>query len=166
MIRPWIIEAEHWIGQKEVPGIKSNLWIARMWSTLKCDWLWKMYGDDSKLAWCGGFCAFSFRDLGIEVPKNFYRAKSWLDWGIKLSQPIEGCVVVFNREGGGHVGFVMGKDFNGRLMVLGGNQGDQVKIAPFDMARVAGYRWPKEVDYTLEQLPIIQRNEASSTNES
>lgn len=32
-------------------------------------------------------------------------------------------------------------------MVLGGNQGDAVSIAPMDVARVVSYRWPPdEVD--------------------
>jgi hypothetical protein len=51
-------------------------------------------------------------------------------------------VVVFKRDGGGHVGFVVGKDQAGNLMVLGGNQSDSVNIKPFKTDRVVGYRWP------------------------
>jgi uncharacterized protein (TIGR02594 family) len=69
-------------------------------------------------------------------------------WGLKLNLPAPGCVVVFSREGGGHVGFVVGKDVEGNLLVLGGNQGDEVNIKAFGVDRVSGYRWPDS-----EQLP-------------
>lgn len=59
-----------------------------------------------------------------------------------MPRPAYGCVVVFSREGGGHVGFVVGRDKNGNLMVLGGNQGDAVSIRPFPVSRVTCYRWP------------------------
>nr|WP_303803578.1 hypothetical protein [Snodgrassella alvi] len=37
----------------------------------------------------------------------------------KLYKPAYGCIVTFTRKGGGHVGFVVGKDTRGNLMVLG-----------------------------------------------
>ena len=49
--------------------------------------------------------------------------QSYLSWGEKLDRPVLGCVVVFTRDGGGHVGFVVGKSTSGNLLVLGGNQG-------------------------------------------
>lgn len=35
-------------------------------------------------------------------------AKSWLTWGAPLSAPVLGCVVVFDRPGGNHVGLLSG----------------------------------------------------------
>ena len=63
-----------------------------------------------------------------------------------LQAPTVGCVVVFEREGGGHVGLVVGADTKGRLLVLGGNQGDAVSIAPFDRSRVDMMRAYAETD--------------------
>jgi len=40
----------------------------------------------------------------------------------------------------GHVGFFAGWGTDGRIMILGGNQGDTVSIAPFDVSRVLGIR--------------------------
>ena len=59
------------------------------------------------------------------------RATDWLSIGKVLPKPAEGCIVVFSRAGGGHVGFVVGKSASGNLMVLGGNQGDAVRISEF-----------------------------------
>ncbi|MBN9352542.1 MAG: TIGR02594 family protein, partial [Hyphomicrobium denitrificans] len=39
--------------------------------------------------------------------------------------------------------FLLG-DTNGKLYLLGGNQGDAVTVASFDKARLLGLRWPKE----------------------
>jgi hypothetical protein len=75
-------------------------------------------------------------------------------------------VVVFNRQGGGHVGFVVGRDARGRLIVRGGNQGDMVSDAPFDTARVAGYRWPLEGPEPEYGLPLILSSAPSSTREA
>jgi uncharacterized protein (TIGR02594 family) len=84
------------------------------------------------------------RTTGHALPKHYYRAKAWLDWGTYLPSPEVGCVVVFLRDGGGHVGFVVGRDLQKNLLVLGGNQGDAVSIAAFRPERAVGYRWPTD----------------------
>lgn len=43
--------------------------------------------------------------------------------------PELGCIVVFTRQGGGHVGFAVGRDKFGNLLILGGNQSDAMTIA-------------------------------------
>ena len=163
----WVIEARKHIGQKEVPGAASNPWIKAMWLKLKGGaWFWKAYGeDDSKLPWCGGFVAYCLTQAGIEPPAKYAAAKEWLDWGVPLLHPCLGCVVVFTREGGGHVGFVVGMDERGRLMVLGGNQGDKVSIAPFDRSRVAWYRMPRGFEQ-IYHLPLMDSAAPSSINEA
>ena len=78
-----------------------------------------------------------------------------------------GCIAVFERKGGGHVGFVVGTDERGRLMVLGGNQGDAVTIAPFDKSRVLGYRYPQGEKVLAGSLPLLASNGTpSSQNEA
>ena len=58
-------------------------------------------------------------------------------------------------------------DIDKNLMVLGGNQGDAVKVSPFDVSRVAGYRWPKEYPIpTSFHLPTLTSDGKVSTNES
>ena len=95
------------------------------------------------------------------------RAKDWLNWGQKIIQPCVGCIVVFERDGGGHVGFVVGQDANNNLMVLGGNQGDAVKVSPFNLTRVIDYRWPIEYPIpTSFHLPTLTSDGKLSKNEA
>lgn len=97
---------------------------------------------------CGVFTAHCMRIAGLTIPKTWMRAKDWSNgWGVKLAQPIYGCVVVFERQGGGHVGFVIGQTKEGLLAVLGGNQANAVNVAKFPKDRVVGYYWPR--DYAL-----------------
>lgn len=82
-----------------------------------------------------------YRKAGLTPNQAFPLARAWASAGTRLEKPAYGCVVVFSRNGGGHVGFVVGKDKFGNLMVLGGNQGDAVNIKPFAKSRVLAYRW-------------------------
>jgi uncharacterized protein (TIGR02594 family) len=93
-------------------------------------------------------------------------AKNFLKWGVPLGHPVVGCIAVFDRlGGGGHVGFVVGRDEYWRLMVLGGNQGDAVSIQPFVLSRVVGYRWPAPVALPPEgRLPLIPTGGAPASS--
>lgn len=167
MIEPaWIAEARKHIGQAEVPGKGSNPFIASLWIGARS--VFDVLGaDDSSAPWCGQFVAHCLRTAGLPVVKDTYRAKAWLDCGIALPTALYGCIVVYTRIGGGHVGFVVGRDGGGRPLTLGGNQGDRVSIAPFDPARVAGYRWPGLAMPVLGPLPQLAANGMpSSTNEA
>lgn len=120
--------------------------------------------------WCGTFLAAVFKETGIynKVPKAFYRAREWENAGTKLTKPAYGCIVTFTRDGGGHVGIVVGKTKAGMLKVLGGNQSNAVNIQDFDPKRVTSYRWvstgtvPHDHRYDLPILPAgrISINEA------
>jgi hypothetical protein len=50
--------------------------------------------------------------------------------------------MVFERPGGGHVGFYVGEDA-AAYHVLGGNQGDSVTIARIEKQRCIARRWPE-----------------------
>lgn len=157
----WIVEAKKHIGLAEIPGPKHNLTILNWLKELKAWWA------DDETPWCGVFVAYCMKAAGVEVPKYYMRAKDWAAWGDAIKKPTLGCVVVFERQGGGHVGFVVGQDEQGRLMVLGGNQGNRVSIAPFDPARAIAYRVPKGQFLTQSFMPQLAANgAASSTNEA
>ena len=161
----WVARARQYLGVAEIPGRATAPVIRRWLLDLKAWWA------DDETAWCGVAVAAWMREAGIELPKHWYRARAWLDWGYPLSKPIVGCVVVYERGGGGHVGLVVGEDASGRLMTLGGNQGNRVSIAPFDRARVLGYRWPTSriADFyaSTGPLPMLAANgQPSSSNEA
>ena len=90
----------------------------------------------------------------------------------RYPKPAYGCIVVFERQGGGHVGFVVGQDKQGNLMVLGGNQGDAVNIKPFAKSRVIAYLWPNKGGkpaYPAEErytLPLLASDGKLSRNEA
>jgi uncharacterized protein (TIGR02594 family) len=157
----WIIEAQRHIGVKEIKGAKHNSFIVLWLKSLKAWW------EGDEVPWCGTFVAHCMKKAECKLPKYWMRAKDWLNWGQKIIQPCVGCIVVFEREGGGHVGFVVGKDANNNLMVLGGNQGDAVKVSPFNLTRVIGYRWPIEYPIPLSfELPILKSDGKLSKNEA
>jgi hypothetical protein len=77
-----------------------------------------------------------------------------------------GAVLVFEREGGGHVGFYVGEDST-HYHVLGGNQGDAVSIVRIARSRSIARRWPRGVSVMsapVRMMPTagvpVSRNEA------
>lgn len=158
----WLTVARKYVGLREIPGKEHNPTILRWLKELHAWW----YEDETP--WCGTFVAAVMRETGYVLPKAWYRARAWLEWGTVLNAPVFGCVVVFARVGGGHVGFVVGRDKQGRLLVLGGNQSNRVSVAPFGTDRVLGYRWPLEA-LTAPKIPppLLASNGApSSANEA
>lgn len=158
---PWIASARQYIGVREVPGPKNSTTIAGWLTRLKAWW------SDDATPWCGTFAATCVTEAGLTPPKDWYRAMAWLSLPVSLPRPAYGCVVVFTRQGGGHVGFVVGKDRSGNLMVLGGNQGDAVSVKPFPLIRVAGYRWPSAFPSAGRfVLPVLDSDGKLSENEA
>lgn len=158
---PWIAEARKYIGLKEVPGPKTNSIIAGWLKNLKAWWT----GDETP--WCGTFVAEVLQTAGLKYPARWMGAKDYLTLPVSLERPAYGCIVIFEREGGGHVGFVVGKDQHGNLMVLGGNQGDAVSIKPFPLSRVTGFRWPSAYPSSGRfNLPVLDSDGRVSANEA
>lgn len=168
---PWIKTARSLIGTREIKGAKHNPLIVEMWKAASAALGKNPAFRDDETPWCGGFVGFVMAKsgLGKHIPSLYPSARSWANAGTKLSKPAYGCVVVFTRNGGGHVGFVVGQDKAGNLMVLGGNQSDAVNIKPFSRSRVLAYRWcgtqavPNSSRY---QLPILRSDGKVSTNEA
>ncbi|MGS3144141.1 TIGR02594 family protein [Aeromonas sanarellii] len=144
----WLDEARKHLGLKEMKGPKHAQAILDMWKAIKRGGI-----KDDETPWCAAFVGACLERVGI-LSTRFESAKSYLSWGEKLDRPVLGCVVVFTRDGGGHVGFVVGKSTSGNLLVLGGNQGDEVNIREFPLTRVTGYRWPLNEPMPVGDLPV------------
>ena len=142
---PWIEALSAHIGLREIKGAKHEPvivgWLNAMGGYTGEEKAWWREDESS---WCALAVGHALGSTGRYVVKQWYRARAWADPDkmTKLEKPAYGCIVVFSRQGGGHVGFVVGKDKVGRLMVLGGNQGDAVNVKPFGLDRVLGYYWP------------------------
>jgi len=134
----WLTIARNHIGVKEVPGPKNNATIIGWLKRLK-SWI----ADDST-PWCGSFCAAVMQEAGLPYPKEFPRAKAWADYGANLrsTHVALGAILVFSRDGGGHVGFYIGED-DTAYHVLGGNQSNSVNVTRILKNRCIAIRWPR-----------------------
>lgn len=158
----WVEVAKQYEGVAEIPGlVNSNPVIVRFWKLARLSGI-----KNDHVPWCAGFACAVLEEAGIRSPRSD-AAKSFLSWGTRLPMAAAGCIVVFNRTGGYHVGFVLGKDKQGRLLVLGGNQGDAVNVRAFPLDRVAGYVWPPgEPAPAVAALPLLAMAAAVSTREA
>ncbi len=153
----WLVEAYKNIGVRETKGGIHTPEVLKYWQDIKRGGI-----KDDETPWCAAFVGAMLERSGVKSTR-FESAKSYLQWGQILSRPVLGCIVVFTREGGGHVGFVVGLDGKGNLLVLGGNQGDEVNIRSFPVSRVTGYRWPIDRPVPTELLPVLGPAKESRT---
>lgn len=139
--------ARKFVGLSEVPGQSSNPTVLAM---LQLDASWP---SNDEIPWCSAFANAICCLLDLPRSKSL-AARSWL----KVGTPIDLVnaypafdVVILKRGGGhepgpeeisapGHVGFYAGRDNDGHILVLGGNQSDRVSIAPFPVERLLGVR--------------------------
>lgn len=163
----WINTARQFIGLREVKGTKHNPAIIQMLDEMgKFSNEAKAWWRDDETPWCGLFVGYVMGKAGRYVVKEWYRAKEWASPLLtKLEAPAYGCIAVLDRAGGGHVGFVVGRDAKGNIMILGGNQSDMVRIDAFAPSRITGYYWPsrwngQEATYSVPyagryELPVL-----------
>lgn len=152
----WLDIARKYSGTREVHGPQTSPVILRWLISLGAWW------RDDETPWCGVFAGAVLKEAGMAIPKAYYRASAWADWGVPLNEPVEGCIVTFSRQGGGHVGFVVGQTTTGALLVLGGNQGDEVNVRAFQRARATAYRWPSG-EPMGSRLPILAAVQLSTS---
>ena len=129
-----LLEALKLYGTKEKQGEANNP-IILAWAK-ECGI--KGYNADS-IPWCGLFMAIVAYRAGKEIPSTSLWAKSWAKWGDDSPEPQLGDLLVFYRDGGGHVGLYVGEDTQ-CYHVLGGNQGDAVSITRLDKNRCIASR--------------------------
>jgi uncharacterized protein (TIGR02594 family) len=142
----------------EVPGVKSN---AEIMALAKEAGVEKIYTSD-ETAWCAvAMVAIALR-AGKKIPFTSYdrlRAKSFLKFGSKIDVPEFGDVLVFNRDGGGHVGLYVGED-TACYHVAGGNQSNQFSVTRIAKARLSEARRP---DYSIGKPASVKRIYLSAT---
>lgn len=100
--------------------------------------------------WCAAFVNWCIHNAGLPITGT-PSARQWRNWGQSLGAPTFGCVTVFVRQGGGHVGFYVGPGRrSGHIAILGGNQADRisggaVNIRDYPLSRLLAYRWPQNL---------------------
>jgi uncharacterized protein (TIGR02594 family) len=138
--------AKTFLKTKEVPGPGSNLLILYALQRIG-SWV-----KDDETAWCSAFLCFIAHILGLPNP-NSLSARKWLLVGesIRLDQAEADCDVVILKRGGGnqpgpevidalgHVGLFAGLE-DDKVLVLAGNQHDEVNITAFPINQILGLR--------------------------
>lgn len=131
---PWFELAKKEIGEKEQSS-GSNPRIVEYHSVTSLE------ATDDGVPWCASFVSWCLERSGYKSTRSA-RAKSYLDYGVKLEKPVKGCVVVFSRgRDSGHVAFY-DSDAGMMIRVLGGNQSDKVCYSSYLKSRILGYRMP------------------------
>lgn len=149
---PWLVRAELELlaGIREIAGPGDNPRIIEYHETTTLpDYL----AEEDETAWCGSYANFCVVKSGIPGT-NSARARSWLRWGVGVSQiwiPL-GAVLILKRGEGeqpgpevidapGHVGFFVGWADPTRVLMNGGNQSNAVNVSAYEVARLIGVRW-------------------------
>ena len=159
-----LMEAIKLIGTSEIPGIKNNPTIMGWAKELLIQ---DIYTNDDT-AWCGLFVAITQFRAGREPLHNYgiLRAREWANYGIKAEKAELADILVFQRPGGGHVGYYVGED-DTCYHVLGGNQSNTVNIIRIEKSRCIAIRRvnynskPENVrTIALSNTGIVSTNEA------
>lgn len=162
----WLKLARADLGLRETPGIANNPVLLKRFAAITRA-LGVAYNADST-PWCGAIMAWWMTQCGIAPPAIAVRAKSWATWGVPLvsaAQLTPGAVLVFGREGGGHVALYVGEDAT-HFHVLGGNQGDAISIMRIATDRCIAMRWPAKEPRTGGPAHLAANGAATSDNEA
>lgn len=137
---PWMTWLERNVGQKEIAGNKANQFIVDCFQYTSLANSRMALSDET--AWCAALANAALRKSGFKGT-NSAAAASFDKYGVALDKPKYGCIVTFKWEGGDrHVTFYSGKNPQGRLDCLGGNQSNMLKHSFYPVACVVSYRWP------------------------
>lgn len=138
-----LIERAFELAKKELGVHETGNNNPRIVEYLKCVDL-----DESELnegtPWCSAFMNFCIQQAGGKGTRNAM-ARSWLQWGKKLDQPVIGCIIVFWRGSiygdEGHVAMFAGYSADKTMvMALGGNEDNCVEIKAYPASKILGFR--------------------------
>ena len=134
----WLRLAYSHLGLHEIVGPHHNAEILGWWERLSLPF------KDDETPWCAGFvnAMVQAADLPI-VGQNRAAALGWRwnGYGTRLDGPALGAIMSMERPGkpgSGHMTFVAGRDKNGNIMGLGGNQGNMVSYQPLQPYQAQG----------------------------
>ena len=132
----YFIIAEKELGVKEIAGNKHNSRI------LEYHQATQLKATADEISWCAAFVNWCLKQAG-EVGTFRADARSFLNWGVPVTSPQKGDIVVFWRvkKSGwqGHVAFFV-EDNADAIKCLGGNQGDEVCYKWYPKSQLLEYR--------------------------
>lgn len=96
-------------------------------------------GQTQTTPWCACFLNWTFKQANMKGTGSAL-AFSYKDYGQKLNRLAYGSIIVLKWS---HVTTVLGKNLDGRIVTLGGNQGDHaVTIGTVDSSAIIAIRYP------------------------
>lgn len=94
--------------------------------------------------WCATFMNMVLAKAGYSGT-NSDAAKSFADYGRRISEPKVGAIAVLTRgKNGGHVGVVSGIDKHGNPIIISGNHNKRVGESVYPRSRVIAYVMPTD----------------------
>lgn len=166
----WLEAGLKLVGTREGVGAADNPTIID-WAKDEGGDIAKEYMHDS-IPWCALFANHILTKVGLKGTETLWALDFAGNWpSVKLPGPAVGAFAPMLRNGGGHIICIVGRDQNGNIMGLGGNQSDAVNIKPFAISRLnKGFWWPAGVPipsaYGVVRLPIVMSDGRISTNEA
>ncbi|KYG82556.1 C40 family peptidase [Roseivirga echinicomitans] len=121
---------------------------------------------DDETPWCSIFVNFCCHRLDYKKSGKA-NARSWMQVGTKVNDPLPGDIVVFWRESvhswKGHVGFFLGFSPKGdKVFCLGGNQANSVSVAAYDAQKVLGFRRVEAQKKLSIPKPVLKKGSRGS----
>jgi len=156
---PWLQVMRAMTGLTEGSGSADNPKILGMRNYIAAKWPdmaeYCSYYKHDDTPWCGLCSAFCVSVADIRPPfgptdtDRFLWALSWSDGRdaagfITLDEPRQGCIVVTERDGGGHVTMFEHME-GGKYMCRGGNQSDSINVTAIDPSTVVALMWPTKL---------------------
>lgn len=118
---PWYALARHDLGIAEIEGKAHNPAVLAYFAEAGHP---NVRNDET--AWCSAAQCTWLERAGFTSPKSLW-ARDFMKWGRAVKVPYPGCIAVFARGTGGHVGnFVRYSADRKKVLVLGGNQSNRV----------------------------------------
>lgn len=113
------------------------------------------YKEDS-MPWCAIYAGYCLKQAGHQIPAG-YDAMRALKYAT-IGDPVDpghakfGDIAIKEREGGGHVTFIIGED-DTHYHCLGGNQGDKVSIVRYPKG---AFKYVRRVKYSAEDGSAVR----------
>jgi uncharacterized protein (TIGR02594 family) len=161
-----ISEALKLYGVQEIVGKGSNKTIIGWRDELNAAGVAISGYSDDDIPWCGLFAAIVVHRAGKRGVASPLWARNWAKFGTGVQEAGLGDVLVFVRNGGGHVGFYVAEDATA-YHVLGGNQSNKACVTRVEKARCIAIRRPvynakpdSVKPYRVAFTGVLSRNEA------
>lgn len=136
---PIIVEARKYYGLRDIIGKANEPKVLEFFRAMG-----NYNVKNDEVSWCSVFIGACAKNVGLQYTK-LATARSWLEIGSSVNEPLPGDIVVFWREDPnswkGHVSIYLGTNIEtNEVYALGGNQNDEVCILTYKLDTVLGYR--------------------------